>query len=104
MPTVLIVAEQQPDGKLRKATLNALAAGKQVAEKAGAQLQAVVLAKDAAALAEELKAYGPAVVSAARAPGFGDYLPEAFAPAVAPPATSLEARFLGPASAARGKD
>ena len=36
MPIVLIVAEQQPDGALRKATLNALAAGAQLAQKAGA--------------------------------------------------------------------
>ena len=104
MPTVLIVAEQQPDGKLRKATLNALAAGKQLAEKAGAQLHAVVLSKDAAALAEELKAYGPAVVHAASAPAFEHYLAESFAPAIAQLASSLKADFVGAASTAMGKD
>ncbi|HVG62919.1 MAG TPA: electron transfer flavoprotein subunit alpha/FixB family protein, partial [Hyalangium sp.] len=36
MPIVLIVAEQQPDGNLRKATLNAVTAGRTLAEKAGA--------------------------------------------------------------------
>ncbi len=34
MATVLIVAEQQPDGKLRKATLHAIGAGKALADKA----------------------------------------------------------------------
>ena len=32
MPTVLIVAEPQPDGQLRKATLNALSAGAQISD------------------------------------------------------------------------
>jgi len=104
MPIVLIVAEQQPDGKLRKATLHALAAGKKLAEKTGAQLHAVVLAKDAAAIAEELKSYGPAVVHAASAPAFEHYLAETFTPAIAQLASSLKAEFVGAASTAMGKD
>lgn len=104
MAIVLIVAEQQPDGKLRKATLNTLGAGKQLAEKTGSQLQVVVLAKDAAALAEELKDYGPAVIHAASAPIFEHYLAESFAPAIAQLATSIEADFVGAASTAMGKD
>lgn len=104
MPIVLIVAEQQPDGKLRKATLNALAAGKQLAQKAGAELHAVVLAKDASALAEEVRSYGPSVVHAASAPVFEHYLAEAFAPAIAELARSLKVGFVGAASTAMGKD
>jgi len=104
MPIVLIVAEQQPDGALRKATLNALAAGAQLAQKAGAELHAVALGKDVAALAEQLKQHGPKVVHAASAPAFEHYLAETFAPAVAELAQSLKADFVGAASTALGKD
>jgi electron transfer flavoprotein alpha subunit len=104
MAIVLIVAEQQPDGKLRKATLNALGAGKQLAAKAGAQLHAVVLAKDAGPLADELKSYGPVVVHAASAPAFEHYLAESFAPAISQLASSLKADFVGSASTTMGKD
>ena len=48
MPIVLVIAETQPDGSLRKASLNAITAGKQLADKAGAELHAAVFAKDAA--------------------------------------------------------
>ncbi|MFZ5468725.1 MAG: electron transfer flavoprotein subunit alpha/FixB family protein [Myxococcota bacterium] len=104
MSIVLIVAEAQPDGTLRKASLNALTAGKQLAEKAGAELHAVILAKDATALAEALKAHGPKVVHAASSDVFTHYLAETFAPAVAELAKSLSADFVGMASTAVGKD
>jgi electron transfer flavoprotein alpha subunit len=104
MPIVLIVAEQQSDGGLRKATLNALSAGKALCEKTSAELHAVVLSKDAAKVAEELKGYGVKVVHAASAPHFEHYLAEAFAPAVAELAQGLKADFIGAASTAQGKD
>src|SRR5260370_42562793 len=104
MPIVLIVAEQQPDGKLRKATLNALAAGKELAQKTGDDVHAGVLAKDASPLAEDLRNYGPAVVHAASAPVFEHYVAEAFAPAIAELARSLNAGFVGAAATAMGKD
>jgi electron transfer flavoprotein alpha subunit len=101
---VLIVAEQQPDGKLRKATLNALSAGKQLAQRAGAELHAVVLAKDATPLAEELKNFGPKVVHCASSPSFEHYLAETFAPAIAELASSNQAEYVGAPSTAMGKD
>jgi electron transfer flavoprotein alpha subunit len=104
MAIVLIVAEQQPDGGLRKATLNAISAGKQLAQKAGAELHLAVLAKDASKLADELKGYGPKVVHAASSPAFEHYLAEAFAPAVAELAQSIGAQLVGAASTAMGKD
>ncbi|MCI0669025.1 MAG: electron transfer flavoprotein subunit alpha/FixB family protein [Myxococcaceae bacterium] len=104
MPVVLIVAEQQPDGNLRKATLNALTAGKQLAERTGAELHVAVLAKDASGLAAELKGHGAKVVHAASSPVFEHYLAETFAPAVAELAQSLGATFVGGASTAMGKD
>lgn len=104
MATVLIVTEQQPDGRLRKATLNAIAAGKDLATKAGAELHLVLLAADPGPLAEELKGYGAQVVHTAAAPEFAHYVAETFAPAVADLAKALGASFVGMASTAVGKD
>jgi electron transfer flavoprotein alpha subunit len=104
MSIVLIVAEQQPDGALRRATLNAIAAGRQLAEKTGGELHVVALAKDAAQLAGELAGYGAKVVHAGSSPAFEHYLAEAFAPAVAELAQSIKADFVGAASTAQGKD
>ena len=104
MSTVLIVAEAQPDGHLRKATLHAIAAGKALAQKAGAPLHLVVLAQDPAALAEQLKPYGAAVIHTVASPAFAHYVAESFAPAVAALATSIGADFIGAAATAQGRD
>src|SRR5215211_4611000 len=104
MSIVLILAEQKPDGAFRKATLNAISAGKQLAQKAGAELHLLALAKDAAKLADELKEYGAKVVHAGSSPAFEHYLAESFAPAVAELAQSIKADFVGMASTAQGKD
>ena len=104
MPIVLIVAEQQPDGHLRKATLNAVTAGKQLAEKAGAELHLVLLSKDASKVTEELKGLGAKAVHTATAPEFENYLAETYAPAIAELATSVGATYVGMASTAQGKD
>lgn len=104
MPVVLIVAEQQPDGALRKSTFNVITAGKQLAEKTGAELHLVALAGDAAKLGEELKGYGAKAVHVASNPAFQNYLAEAFAPAIAELAQSIGATFIGGASTAMGKD
>ncbi len=104
MPTVLIVAEQQPDGHLRKATLNALSAGKALAQKVGAELHVAVLGKDVAKVADELKTYGPKVVHSGSAAGLEHYIAEAHAPALADLATSLKADYVGAAATAQGKD
>ncbi|HZH04149.1 MAG TPA: electron transfer flavoprotein subunit alpha/FixB family protein [Myxococcaceae bacterium] len=104
MPAVLIMVEQQPDGKLRKASLNALAAGQALAQKAGADLHALVIAQDAAAVAEEIKALGPKVVHAVSGPAYEHYLAETFAPVVAEAAQAVQATYVGAASTALGKD
>ena len=104
MSIVLIVAEQQPDGHLRKASLNAVSAGKQLADKVGAELHLVLLSKDPSKVTEELKGLGAKVVHTAAAPEFEHYLAETFAPAIAELATSLSAGWVGAASTAQGKD
>ncbi len=104
MPNVLIVVETQPDGQLRKATLNALTAGQQLVAKAGGDLHAVVLAKDATAVANQIKEHGVKVVHAASAAVFEHYIAENFAPAVAELAKSIGAEFVGAAATAYGRD
>lgn len=104
MSIVLIVAEQQPDGQLRKATLNAVSAGKQLADKAGAELHLVLVSKDPSKVAEELKGLGAKVVHTATAPEFEHYLAETYAPAIAELATAINADYVGMASTAQGKD
>jgi electron transfer flavoprotein alpha subunit len=104
MSTILIVAEAQPDGHLRKATLHGIAAGKDLAKKTGAPLHLVVLAEDPSKLAEQLKPYGAAVIHTVASPAFAHYVAESFAPAVAALASSIGADFLGAAATAQGRD
>ena len=104
MGNVLVFVEAQPDGGLRKATLNALACGAQLAQKSGGELHAVALAADGAALANTVKEYGVKVVHAASGPQFGAYLAEAFAPAVAEVANAINAEWIGAAATQAGRD
>ena len=104
MPIVLIVAEQQPDGNLRKATLNAITAGQQLAEKAGAELHIALLGKDPSKVADELKGYGAKAVHVGAAPELEHCLAETYAPAIAALAQELKADYVAMASTAQGKD
>ncbi|MFY2563911.1 electron transfer flavoprotein subunit alpha/FixB family protein [Corallococcus terminator] len=104
MPIVLIVAEQQPDGHLRKASLNAITAGKQLADKAGAELHIALIGKDPAKVADELKGTGAKAVHVGAAAELEHYLAETYAPALATLATELKADYVGMASTAQAKD
>ena len=104
MSNVLIVVEAQPDGSLRKATLNAITAGKQIVAKTGGELHAVVLAKDAGALANTVKEYGVKVVHAGSAAHLTHFTADVVAPAVADIATAIKAEFVGAAATQAGRD
>ncbi|HXX31006.1 MAG TPA: electron transfer flavoprotein subunit alpha/FixB family protein [Myxococcaceae bacterium] len=104
MSVVLIVAERQPDGQLRKATLHAVAAGSDLAAKAGAELHLAVLADDPGPTADKLRDLGAKAVHALAAPGLAHYLAETFAPPVAELARSIGASFVGAAATAQGRD
>jgi electron transfer flavoprotein alpha subunit len=99
---VLIVAEQFGGG-LRKATLHALAAGKELASRTGGKLSVALLGSGLAQVADELAAYGCDVLLA-DAPVLKDPLAEAHAPVVAELARSAGATFVGAAATAFGKD
>ncbi|MBM4778387.1 MAG: electron transfer flavoprotein subunit alpha/FixB family protein [Archangiaceae bacterium] len=104
MSNVLIVVEAQPDGSLRKATLNAITAGKQIVAKTGGELHAVVLAKDAGALANTVKEYGVKVVHAGSAAHLTNFTADVVAPAGAEIATAIKAEFVGAAATQAGRD
>lgn len=104
MSNVLIVVEAQPDGSLRKATLNAITAGKQITAKTGGELHAVVLAKDAGALANVVKEYGVKVVHAGSAAHLSQFTADVVAPAVAELATAIKAEYVGAAATQAGRD
>src|SRR5512138_1035275 len=99
---VLIVAEQV-NGSLRKATLHAISAGREVARRTGGKLHLAVLGKGIGQVAEELAAWG-ADVHAADAAVLEHPLAEACAPVVADLAKALQATFVGAAATAYGKD
>jgi len=101
MSNVLVVAEQV-HGHVKKATLNALGAGQQLAARSGGKLHVLVLGKGVAALAEELKAYGE--VHLADAPVLEHYLAESYAPVVAEAVRASAASWLVAAATAQGKD
>lgn len=104
MPVVLIIAEAQPDGQLRKATLHAVAAGADLAAKAGAELHLAVLGEAPAALADRLRDVGAKVIHTLSSPSYAHYLAETYAPAVADLAKAIGAGFIGAAATAQGRD
>jgi len=102
MANVLIVAEQS-GGTLRKATLHALAAGRELARRSGGKLHVALLGSGIGKVAEELAAYG-AEVHAADAAVLEHPLAEAHAPVVAELAKGAGASYVGAAATAYGKD
>jgi electron transfer flavoprotein alpha subunit len=102
MANVLIVAEQA-GGTLRKATLHALAAGRELARRSGGKLHVAILGKGVGALAQELATYG-ADVHAADAAVLEHPLAEAHGPVIAELVKATGAAYLGAAATAYGKD
>jgi len=113
MSNVLVFIEQR-DGKIRKASFEALTLGREITAKTGGALGAVVAGSGIASLAPELAAYGAAKVFVADKPELALYSCEgytaaldaavtAFAPAVVlVPGTSM-GKDVAPRLAARRK-
>ena len=113
MSNVLVFIEQR-DGKIRKASFEALTLGREVAAKTGGALGAVVAGSGIAGLAPELAAYGAAKVFVADRPELALYSCEgytaaldaavtAFAPAVVLVPASAMGKDVAPRLAARRK-
>jgi len=81
MSNVLVIAEHV-HGKFPKTTLVALAAGKELAAKAGGKVTAAVLGQGVDALASDLAGYGVDVIAVDGAP-FAHYLADAYTAATA---------------------
>src|SRR5690348_13579184 len=104
MPTVLIFVEQQHDGRLRKASLHAIEAGKQLSARLGGDLHLLLVGQNVQALAPEVAPLGAKEVHVAEHAGYANFVVEAFAPAVAELAQKIGATHVGAASTAAGKD
>jgi electron transfer flavoprotein alpha subunit len=102
MSNVLIVAEQG-GGALKKSTLNAVQAGRDVARRSGGKLAVALLGQNVRGAAQELSELGCAVHCADHA-ALAHYLAESYAPVVADIAKATQASYLGAAATAFGKD
>jgi electron transfer flavoprotein alpha subunit len=102
MSNVLVVAEQS-SGTLRKATLHAIAAGREVARRTGGKLHIALLGSGVRPLADELARHG-AEVHVADSAALAHPLAEAHAPPLAALARQVGAAFVGAAATAYGKD
>jgi electron transfer flavoprotein alpha subunit len=99
---VLIVAEQF-QGAVRKASLSALSAGRELARRTGGKLHVAVLGKGIGPVADELAQYG-ADVHAADAAALEHPIAEAHAPVLAELAKAVQASYVAAAATAYGKD
>src|SRR5213595_2632633 len=102
MATILVVGEQA-SGHLKKATLSALAAAQQLAQKTGGQLAGLVVGASAGQAAEELSAYG-IPVHVVEGAAFEHALAETHSAAAAEAAKKVGATDVVLAATAYGKD
>jgi electron transfer flavoprotein alpha subunit len=102
MSNVLILAEQS-NGTIKKASLAAIGAGRELAARVGGQLHVALLGQGLAAPAEALRAYG-ATVHVADHAALAHGLAEAAAPVLAALAKATGAAWLGAAATSYGKD
>ena len=102
MANVLVLAEQSR-GRLRKPSLAALTAGRELARRTGGALTALVMGHGAGSAAEELAAHG-VTVQLADAPVLEHPLADAHAPALVEVATASAATWIVAPATAYGKD
>jgi electron transfer flavoprotein alpha subunit len=102
MSKVLLVAEQV-QGKLRKSTLSALSAARELARRTGGAVSALVAGHQARGAADELASYG-VDVTLADAPVLEHYLAESYAPVVEEATAAAGATWVVVAATAFGKD
>jgi electron transfer flavoprotein alpha subunit len=102
MSNVLIVAESA-NGQLKKSTLNAVGAGRQLAARTGGQLHLALLGHRLGAAPAQAAALG-ATVHVAEHEALATGLAEAAAPVLAQIARACEAAWVGAAATSGGKD
>ncbi len=103
MSNVLVFIEQR-DGKIRKASLEALTLGRTLAAKTSGTLAAVVAGSGVAGLAPEIAAYGAATVYVADAPELALYSSEGYTAALDAAVTAFTPSILLVSATMMGKD
>jgi electron transfer flavoprotein alpha subunit len=103
MSKVIVLAEQQ-FGKLAKASLHAITAAQQIAQRAGGGFDVAIAGAGIDAIAAQLGGYGAANVIQLEAAALKDYTAPAYAQAFAQAVKSSGAAFVVAAATAIGKD
>jgi electron transfer flavoprotein alpha subunit len=103
MSNVLVFIEQR-DGKIRKASLEALTLGRTLAAKTGGQVAACVAGSGISGLAPELAAYGAAKVFVADAPELAAYSCEGYTAALDAAVAAFGPSILLVSATVMGKD
>ena len=103
MADILVLAEQQ-FGKLAKASLHAIGAAKQLAQKTGGTFEVAVAGSGIDAVAGELTGYGAAGVVVLEHERLANYTAQAYAQAFGNYAKASGAKFVVTAATAIGKD
>jgi electron transfer flavoprotein alpha subunit len=104
MSQIIVLAEQQPDGSLVKATLNAIGAAQVLASKIGGAFDIAVVGDNVAGLVNDLQGYGAAQILVAQDAALAGYTAQAYAQAFASAVQASGAKYVIAASTSRGKD
>lgn len=100
---VFVVTEQR-DGLFRKISYEVVSEGRRVANALGTNVTAAVLGADIAALADELKAYGPDIIVVADDPVLAEYTTDGYTSILADMVRSLDPAVIITGASAQGKD
>lgn len=103
MASICIVVEQQR-GRLKKATFNSIAFGRQAADKLGAELHLLLIGHGVATIADELRGYGAEKIHLADQPELENYTAETWGHVIAEVAKSCDAKIIGMNAGTTGKD
>jgi electron transfer flavoprotein alpha subunit len=103
MPGVLVFVEAK-DGKLKKASREALSIGRKLAEKAGGDLAAVAAGNGAAGLADECGRYGAKKLFAAGDASYDAYTTDAYTALLEKAVADFQPAVLLFAGSANGRD
>jgi len=103
MSNILVFIEQR-DGKIRKASLEALTLGRTLAAKTGGAVAAVLAGSGIASLAGELAAYGASKVFVADRPELALYSTEGYTAALDAAATAFSPSIVLVSATMMGKD
>jgi electron transfer flavoprotein alpha subunit len=104
MSQIIVLAEQQPDGSLVKATLNAIGAAQVLASKIGGAFDIAVVGSDVSGLVADLQGFGAAQILVAQDAALAGYTAQAYAQAFTSAVQASGAKYVIAASTSRGKD